>query len=46
MRPMTERIPKSLVDVAGRPFAVHRIELLRRDGLTDINDAAQAGFAV
>jgi NDP-sugar pyrophosphorylase family protein len=36
LRPVTERIPKSLIDVAGRPFAVHQIELLRRHGLTDI----------
>jgi prepilin-type processing-associated H-X9-DG protein len=36
LRPVTERIPKSLVDVAGEPFAVHQIELLRRHGLTDI----------
>ena len=36
LRPMTERIPKSLVEVAGEPFAVHQIELLRRHGLTDI----------
>jgi NDP-sugar pyrophosphorylase family protein len=34
--PTTERIPKSLVDVAGQPFAVHQIELLRRHGLTDV----------
>ena len=33
---ITERVPKSLVDVAGRPFAVHQIELLRRHDLTDI----------
>ncbi len=36
LRPMTEPIPKSLVDVAGQPFAVHQIELLRRHGLTNI----------
>ena len=36
LRPMMERLPKSLVDVAGQPFAVHQIELLRRHGLTDI----------
>ena len=36
LQPMTERIPKSLVDVAGQSFAVHQIELLRRHGLTDI----------
>jgi NDP-sugar pyrophosphorylase family protein len=36
LQPMTERIPKALMDVAGQPFAVHQIELLRRYGLTDI----------
>lgn len=36
LRPMTETIPKSLVDVGGRPFAEHQIALLRRHGLTDI----------
>jgi N-acetyl-alpha-D-muramate 1-phosphate uridylyltransferase len=34
--PISERTPKSLVDVAGRPFAAHQIELLRRHGLCDI----------
>jgi NDP-sugar pyrophosphorylase family protein len=33
---LTERLPKSLVEVAGQPFAVHQIELLRSHGLTDI----------
>src|SRR3990172_6194483 len=36
LRPITERIPKSLVEVAGKPFAAHQVELLRRHGLTDI----------
>ena len=36
LRPITETVPKSLVDVAGQPFAVHQIELLRRHGITDI----------
>jgi NDP-sugar pyrophosphorylase family protein len=36
LRPLTERIPKSLVEVAGKPFAVHQLELLRRQGLTRI----------
>jgi len=36
LRPMTARIPKSLVDVAGRPFAVHQIALLAGHGLRDI----------
>jgi MurNAc alpha-1-phosphate uridylyltransferase len=36
LRPLTERVPKSLAEVGGQPFAVHQIELLRRHGLTDI----------
>lgn len=36
LRPITERVPKSLVDVAGQPFAAHQVELLRRHSLTDI----------
>lgn len=36
LRPITERIPKSLVDVAGRPFAEHQVALLARHGMTDI----------
>lgn len=36
LRPITERIPKSLVEVAGRPFAEHQIELLQRNGITEI----------
>jgi N-acetyl-alpha-D-muramate 1-phosphate uridylyltransferase len=33
LRPITETIPKALVEVAGRPFAVHQVELLRRHGI-------------
>jgi NDP-sugar pyrophosphorylase family protein len=36
LRPITETIPKSLVDLAGRPFAVHQVELLRAQGLVDV----------
>jgi len=36
LRPITDRIPKSLVEVAGRPFAEHQVELLAKSGLTDI----------
>src|SRR5690349_5057670 len=34
LRPITEKIPKSLVTVAGRSFLAHQIELLRSRGLT------------
>lgn len=33
LRPVTETIPKALVDVAGRPFIDHQIDLLRDKGL-------------
>jgi len=36
LRPITERIPKSLVDVGGRSFAEHQVGLLRRNGITEI----------
>jgi D-sedoheptulose 7-phosphate isomerase len=36
LHPLTEKIPKSLVDVAGKPFIVHQIELLRSNGLTHL----------
>ncbi|MCS6801315.1 MAG: nucleotidyltransferase family protein [Chloroflexota bacterium] len=34
LRPITERIPKVLIDVAGRPFAERQIALLRQNGYT------------
>jgi len=36
LRPLTDTIPKSLVEVAGKPFAVHQIELLQRNGIADV----------
>jgi len=33
LRPITEKIPKALVDVAGKPFVVHQLELLRARGI-------------
>lgn len=36
LRPITETIPKALVEVAGRPFAAHQAELLRAQGITDV----------
>lgn len=34
--PLTESLPKSLLDVAGKPFAVRQIELLSQHGLSEI----------
>jgi NDP-sugar pyrophosphorylase family protein len=36
LRPLTERLPKCLVPVGGKPFLEHQIELLRRSGIRDI----------
>jgi NDP-sugar pyrophosphorylase family protein len=33
LRPITETIPKALVEVAGRPFVDHQLELLSRHGI-------------
>jgi len=33
LRPITEKIPKSLIPVAGKPFLAHQLELLRSRGL-------------
>jgi len=36
LRPLTETVPKALVDVAGKPFVVRQIDLLRSHGLKHI----------
>lgn len=36
LRPITEKIPKLLVEVADEPFFSHQLRLLRRNGLTKI----------
>jgi len=33
LRPITENIPKALVDIDGRPFIDHQLALLRRNGI-------------
>ena len=32
LRPVTETIPKALIEVAGEPFLAHQLRLLRRHG--------------
>ena len=34
LRPLTEKIPKVLLPVAGRPFLAHQLQLLRERGIT------------
>src|SRR5262249_4931146 len=36
LHPLTERIPKSLLPVAGRPFIYHQLELLREQGVARV----------
>lgn len=36
LRPITEKIPKLLVEVAGEPFFSHQLRLLKKSGLTHI----------
>lgn len=33
LRPLTEKVPKVLLPVAGKPFLAHQLELLRRQGI-------------
>ncbi len=33
LRPLADRIPKSLLDVAGRPFIFHQLDLLKSQGI-------------
>ena len=34
LRPITERVPKVLIPVAGKPFLAHQLALLREQGVT------------
>ena len=36
LRPITQKIPKSLVDVAGKPFIVRQLDYLRSQGITRV----------
>jgi MurNAc alpha-1-phosphate uridylyltransferase len=36
LRPLTGQVPKILLDVAGRPFAEHQVELLKRHGISKV----------
>jgi NDP-sugar pyrophosphorylase family protein len=36
MRPLTERLPKALLEVAGEPFIAHQLRLFAREGIADV----------
>lgn len=36
LRPITESIPKALVEIAGRPFIDHQLALFAQHGITDV----------
>jgi len=36
LRPLTESIPKSLIDVAGKPFLEHQLKALRKQGVEHV----------
>jgi NDP-sugar pyrophosphorylase family protein len=36
MQPLTERMPKALLEVAGEPFIAHQLRLFAREGIGDV----------
>ena len=36
LRPITEKIPKALVDVAGKPFLIHQLDYLKKQKVTNV----------
>src|SRR4051794_34141621 len=36
LRPVTETIPKALIEISGEPFLAHQLRLLRRNGFERI----------
>jgi len=36
LRPLTKKIPKSMVEIEGKPFLEHQLNLLKKNGLKDI----------
>jgi NDP-sugar pyrophosphorylase family protein len=36
MRPLTERVPKALLEIAGEPFIAHQLRLFAREGVEDV----------
>jgi N-acetyl-alpha-D-muramate 1-phosphate uridylyltransferase len=36
LRPVTETIPKSMLEVAGKPFISHQLELIKKNGISKV----------
>ena len=36
LRPLTEKMPKSLVSVGGAPFIAHQLEMIRAEGIEEV----------
>jgi NDP-sugar pyrophosphorylase family protein len=36
MRPLTEQVPKALLEVGGEPFVAHQLRLFAREGIKDV----------
>lgn len=36
LRPITQTIPKALIEVAGKPFVAHQLQYLRQQGITSV----------
>jgi NDP-sugar pyrophosphorylase family protein len=36
LRPLTEQVPKAMLEVAGEPFIAHQLRLLRREGISRV----------
>lgn len=36
LRPLTETVPKAMLEVAGEPFIAHQLRLLRREGISRV----------
>jgi NDP-sugar pyrophosphorylase family protein len=36
LRPITEKIPKALIEVAGKPFIFHQLQYLRKEGIEKV----------
>lgn len=36
LKPITEKIPKALIEVAGKPFIFHQLQYLRKEGIEKV----------